>query len=118
MCLPQSPCHQTVLSKNFLINYLCLRLFTHKGHIVVCLLYHTRSWGNSFRGSHSWNLQRNSDQERADEVMMKRERRKEKADKTQRARQGERTLSGLCRPFPPSISNLQLPRHSPHHPIQ
>lgn len=24
MCLPQSPCHQIVLSKNFLINYLCL----------------------------------------------------------------------------------------------
>lgn len=76
MCLPQSPCHQIVLSKNFLVNYLCLWLFTHKGHIVVCLWYHTRSWGNGFRSSHSWNLQRNSDKERGHEVMTKRRRRK------------------------------------------
>lgn len=32
----QSPCHQIVLSTNFLRNYLCLWLFTQKGHIVVC----------------------------------------------------------------------------------
>ena len=98
MCLPQSPCHQIVLSKNFLINYLCLWLFTHKGRIVVCLWYHTRSCGDGFRGSHSWNLQRNSDQERGHEVMMKRER------KWEGLRQLERggTLSS-----PPCPSHLQ-----------
>lgn len=87
MRLPQSPCHQAALSKNFLLTYLCLWLLTHKGHRVLCLPYRARSWGNGPRGSPSRCLPGTSGQARGGEVTRKRarkegEREREKAGKT------------------------------------
>lgn len=59
--------------------------------------------GSGLRGSHSWNLQRNSGQERGDEVMRKRERKE---------REGGKDLRATSLLSPP-VSTLQCLRAPP-----
>lgn len=95
------------LSKNFLVNYLCLWLLTHRGHTVPRLRYRwgNGEWGNGLPGSHRRRLHRSAGPDRGGEVMRKRRR---------QGREGGKDLWATSLLSPP-VNTLPVQRFPLHH---